>query len=97
MEFGLPAVVAITVICYLLGQGIKATQLPKKWLPVFCGICGGLLGILGFYTMTAYPAEDVLTAVAVGIESGLAATGAHEVKCQLQNTKKEQGTKEEEP
>ena len=92
MDFGLTAVVAITVICYLLGQGVKLTQLPNQWVPVLCGVCGGLLGVLGFYTTPSYPAEELLTAVAVGIQSGLAATGAHQAMCQLQRTKETTGS-----
>lgn len=80
---GITSVVAITVICYLVALAIKATKLNNKWLPVIAGAVGGLLGILGFYTMQTYPAEDVLTAVAVGIVSGLAATGADQVAKQL--------------
>ena len=41
-------------------------------------ICGGALGVLGMYTMADFPASDLLSAAAVGISSGLAATGANE-------------------
>ena len=83
MDFGLTAVVAITVICYLAAQGVKLTKLPNQFLPVLCGVLGGGLGILGYYIIPRYPAEELLTAAAVGIQSGLAATGAHQAACQL--------------
>ena len=89
MDFGLTAVVAITAICYLVAQGVKLTKLPNQWLPILCGVCGGLLGILGYYTTPTYPAEELLTAIAVGIQSGLAATGAHQAVCQLQQAKEQ--------
>lgn len=83
MDFGMTSVVAITVICYLVAQALKATNLNNKWLPVICGFCGGILGVVGWRYMTGYPAEDMLTAIAVGIVSGLAATGINQIGKQL--------------
>ena len=41
MDFAeLIAIPVITVICFLVAQGIKATPLDNKWLPVICGVCG---------------------------------------------------------
>ena len=42
MDFGIAGVAAVTVICYLIAQGVKATALDNKWLPVICGVCGGI-------------------------------------------------------
>ena len=84
MEFlGLTSVAVITVICYLLATGAKAAGLPGKWLPTLCGALGALLGVAALYLMPDYPAGDLLTAAAVGIVSGLAATGADQVVKQL--------------
>ena len=83
MDFGIASVVAITVICYLLAQGIKATNLDNKWLPVICGVAGGILGVVGMYVMPDFPASDVITSIAVGIVSGLAATGVNQIYKQL--------------
>ena len=44
---------------------------------------GGVLGVVGMYTMPDFPAGDILTAIAVGIVSGLAATGADQLGKQL--------------
>ena len=44
--FGIAGVAAITVICYLIGQGVKASGLDNKWIPVIVGACGGVLGIV---------------------------------------------------
>ena len=87
MDFGIASVVGITVICYLIATVIKATTLDNKWLPVICGFSGGVLGIVGMYIMPDYPAQDYITAVAVGIVSGLAATGANQVVKQLTDNK----------
>ena len=83
MEFGITGVAAITVICWLSAQGIKAAGLDAKWLPVICGVLGGILGLVGQRIMPGFPAQDLLTAIAVGVVSGLAATGAHQIFKQL--------------
>ena len=80
---GLASVAGITVICYLAGLFIKQTPLANKWLPGICGLLGGILGLVSLYTMPDFPAGDPITAAAVGIVSGLAATGADQVVKQL--------------
>lgn len=86
MEFGVGAVVAITVITYLIGMGCKAWEkLDNKFIPVICGFVGAILGVVGMYTMPDFPAKDILNAIAIGIVSGLASTGANQVKKQLSN------------
>ena len=42
-----------------------------------------LLGVLGLFMMPDFPATDYITALAVGIVSGLAATGINQVYKQL--------------
>ena len=83
MDFGIASVAAITVICYLVAQGVKATSIDNKWLPVLCGVVGGILGVVGMHVMPDFPASDVITSIAVGIVSGLAATGANQIYKQL--------------
>lgn len=88
LEFmGIVSVAAITVICFLIAEAVKATPLDNKWLPVICGFLGGCLGVVGLYIMPDFPAKDLLTAIAVGIVSGLAATGAHQIYKQLSSEK----------
>ncbi len=82
--FGVASVVGITMICYLIGLIVKAIPLDDKWIPCVVGICGGILGVVGFMIgMPDFPAADMITAVAVGIASGLAATGADQLVKQL--------------
>lgn len=83
MDFGIAGVAAITVIAYLVGLAVKATTLDNKWIPVICAVVGGALGALGMTTMPDFPATDYITAVAVGIVSGLAATGINQAVKQL--------------
>lgn len=81
---GIAAIPVITVICYLIAEAIKATPLDNKWLPVICGSLGGILGVVAlFASPTIIPATDVLTAIAIGIVSGFAATGIHQSVKQL--------------
>lgn len=80
---GITSVTVLTIICYLVAEGVKKTPLDNKWLPVVSGVCGGILGIVAMFVMPEYPAEDILTAIAVGIVSGLAATGADQISKQL--------------
>jgi hypothetical protein len=80
---GIAGVAAITVICFLVAECVKATSLDNKWLPVLCGLLGGILGVVGMNVMPEFPAHDILTAIAVGIVSGLGATGAHQIYKQL--------------
>ena len=80
---GITGIAAITIICYLAAEAIKATALDNKWLPVICGVLGGALGIVGMFIVPEYPAQDYITAVAVGIVSGLAATGINQIGKQL--------------
>lgn len=85
MEFGIANVVAIVVICYLVGLMVKASPWNNdKYIPIACGLAGGLLGILALYLgVPDFPAGDPMTAVAVGIASGLAATGVNQAAKQL--------------
>ena len=79
MEITGISVAAITVVAYLIGEGVKLSPLDNRWIPLICGLCGGALGIAGMYLMADFPAGDLLSALAVGIASGLAATGANEL------------------
>ena len=83
MDFGIASVAAITVICYLVAQAVKATSIDNKWLPIISGTVGGILGLIGLYVMPDFPSNDILTAIAVGIVSGLAATGINQIYKQL--------------
>ena len=75
---GITGVAAITVICLLVGQAVKASAIDNKWIPIICGVCGLVLGIAAMYIMPDFPATDYITAAAIGIVSGLAATGANQ-------------------
>ena len=77
---------AIVVICYLVGIGIKTIGSEKldKFIPVICGVIGAVLGITMFYTIPNFiPADNWANAIAIGIVSGLSATGVNQIWKQL--------------
>ena len=72
------------VICYLIGLGAKIIPAVKdNYIPVIVGAFGGVLGAVGMYVMPEFPANDIMTAVAVGIVSGLASTGVNQIYKQI--------------
>lgn len=75
MDLGIAGVAAITAIAYVVGLLVKASLLRNKWIPIICAATGAVLGIAGLFVMPDFPAGDVISAAAVGIVSGLAATG----------------------
>lgn len=87
MDFGIASVAAITVVCYLMGMAVKASPLDSKYIPIICGVVGAVLGPVALIVgVPDFPATDYLTAVAVGIVSGLAATGVDQAVKQLTTT-----------
>lgn len=84
-NIGIASVAAITVICYLVGLIVKAVPgMADKYIPICCGVAGAVLGLAGLYLgLPDFPAGDPLTALAVGIVSGLAATGVNQTVKQL--------------
>jgi hypothetical protein len=73
-------VVPIVIICYLVGIGCKASKkVSDKAIPVILGIVGGIIAVPAMYVMKSFPAEDIITAISVGIMSGLASTGVNQI------------------
>lgn len=73
-------ILAIVVITYLIGLGAKTIpQIKDNLIPVIVGVCGGILGVIGMFVMPDFPANDILNAIAIGIVSGLSATGVNQV------------------
>lgn len=90
MDFGIASVAAITVICYLVGIIVRASPLNSSLIPAIVGLCGAVLGVVALYVgLPDFPATDPLTAIAVGIVSGLAATGVNQAVKQLKSGDRE--------
>ena len=96
MDFGIASVAAITVIAYVIGLIVRGTGIDNKWIPCICGVLGGVLGVVALKTgMPDFPATDYITAIAVGIVSGLAATGVNQAVKQLSNSDSSSGVEKE--
>lgn len=77
-------VIAIVVITYLVGYAAKLIpKIKDEAIPVIVGVSGGILGAIGMYVIPDFPANDIMNAIAVGIVSGLASTGANQAYKQL--------------
>lgn len=84
MGIEVATVASITVICYLVGMLCKTVEkIPDKYIPIVVGAVGGILGIAGWLTVGNFPAESWLSAIEVGIASGLASTGVNQIYKQL--------------
>lgn len=80
----------IVVLCFGVGQLVKVTPLDTKFIPVICGLAGTILGGVAYVTNIPFMVEvapDVMTACAIGLASGFAATGAHQAVSQLTSDK----------
>ena len=74
-DFGIVSIPAIVVIAYLAGSIVKNyTKLDNNKILPIVGIVGGICGALAFRIMPEFPAQDIMTAVAIGIVSGMAST-----------------------
>lgn len=83
MDLGIVAYPAILVICWLVGYGVKQIEgLNNKWIPVIVGVVGAAIGVVGYFTGVV-PAQNYLDAIVIGIVSGEASTGVHQVYKQL--------------
>ena len=82
-SLGIGGVAVITIICFLVGELVKASGVDNKWIPIICGAFGGALGVVCMLVVPDFPAGDYITAVAVGIVSGFAATGINQIYKQL--------------
>lgn len=79
MELNIATIPAITAIAFGCGQLYKLTPWNTKWIPLMCGVIGAVLGLVVYFVgMESFDIMAFLTALAGGIASGLAATGAHQ-------------------
>lgn len=78
---GIAGIPAIVIICYLLGMGLKAWSVwDDTKIPVMMGVFGLCLGLVAFiWCGNLIPTDDPMTAAAIGIVSGLTATGVNQV------------------
>ena len=79
---GIPAIV---VISYMITETVKMF-INNKYLPIVAGISGGVLGVISFVLqIDIMPVNDIISALAIGIISGLAATGSNQILKQMKS------------
>ena len=54
-------------------------KVPDEWIQVIMAVVGGVMGAAGMGVIPDFPATDYITAVAVGMFNGLAATGVNQL------------------
>ncbi len=79
----------ILVLCYLVGEVykmvVKRDKAKYKFIPVLVSIVGGILGLILYYTYPEmiFEATNPVIAIFIGIVSGVASTGSHQIIKQL--------------
>lgn len=79
-KLGFMVAPAIVVIVFGTIEVLKARMVisETKNIPAYCMLIGAVLGPIAYFIIPAFPAKDIMSAVAVGIVSGAAATGLNE-------------------
>lgn len=83
----------IVIITYCLCNLLKI-KVADTAIPAIAGLIGMGLGIICYKFMPDFPANNIITAVAIGASSGLASTGANQII--KQKKKKRSDVNEEE-
>ena len=82
---------AIVVIAYLVGISVKANpKIKDDWIPPIVGTVGAVFGLIGYFLVPDFPAENVLNALSTGIVSGLSSVGINQTYKRFSNKMGEQ-------
>jgi hypothetical protein len=78
----------VTGIVFLVLEALKAAtnsnEVFKKIIPILAGVLGITLGVLTYYfAPNMIAADNVVQAILLGLASGLAATGTHQIFKQI--------------
>ena len=84
------AIPSISILCYMIAQGYK-TFVPSysyKHIPAICMAAGCLIAVVSYLLIPGYiPAENMITASAIGVVSGGAAVGVNQAIKQYKRAK----------
>ena len=72
----------LAIICYCVGELLKMSIL---YIPAIVGVSGGILGCISYYISPELICNvtSPITAIAIGIGSGLSATGGNQIMKQF--------------
>lgn len=79
---GYVAAPAISIICFFVGQLFKNFTADEyhKHVPSLVATTGLVISVLGYIFIENYiPAQNIIEAIAIGIVSGIGATGVHQI------------------
>lgn len=77
---GIASFTSITILCYIIGIGVKASSINDNYIPAIVALVGVALGVVAYYlNVPDFPAKDILMAAAVGGVSGMASTGFNQI------------------
>lgn len=84
---GITSIPVITIIVYALAEFMKHRKFfANKYIPDFCTLTGAIISLIAYFLNVPWlGANDILTAIAFGIASGLSAVGVNQI---IKQTKK---------
>lgn len=88
-ESSFAAIPAIVIIVYLFAELFKVifsgNNRAKKYIPIICGAVGLILGVICFlfFPSVISGADNAFMAAAIGVFSGLSATGVNQIWKQI--------------
>jgi hypothetical protein len=86
MEFSIISISAFVAILNQCVKYIADTFIKKdisKYIPIFSGVFGIILGIAGYYISNVDMGNNIIEAFFIGLCAGLSSTGAHQIGKQL--------------
>lgn len=86
----MPEIIEIVVITYAFIEVMKQIRnFKNESIPAIACVIGACLGLVSNYVIPDFPASNIMTAIAIGVTSGLASTGAHQIVKQCNKWKEE--------
>jgi len=91
-----PIIAAIVYAALEVYKRVFTSERTLKFIPLIAAALGIVLGIVKHYAVPdIMPTANVLTAIFLGLASGLAATGTHQIFRQIGNSAKKENAEQE--